>query len=82
MIKKNFAFLLIYLFFIAIITTACGGGKSNLSDNSTYYYLLSQQNEPMTPTSTAPQNLMTVPISLYCSYVIGALFSYNCNEIR
>ena len=63
MIKKNFAFLLIYLFFIAIITTACGGGKSNLSDNSTYYYLLSQQNEPMTPTSTAPQNSMTVPIS-------------------
>ena len=44
MIKKNFAFLLICLFFVAVITSACGGGKTTPPDNSAYYYLLAQQN--------------------------------------
>ena len=39
MIKKNFAFLLICLFFVAVITSACGGSKTTPADNSAFYYL-------------------------------------------
>lgn len=45
MLKKNIAFLAVFLFCVAIFTSACGGGgKSEVpTDNSSLYYFLAQQ---------------------------------------
>ena len=70
MIKKNFAFLLICLFFVAVITSACGGGKTTPPDNSAFYYLLAQQNannneqeQQNEPTPDPSQTLPTLEVS-------------------